>query len=89
MKWKDITTYSQGDKERIPCWWKANLETIDLRVGNKHIYVEEDKWIMHCEKFGFDIHILESDNEEDAKKEAVELVKAKIREIYAELDEAK
>ena len=89
MNWKDITTYRQGDKERIPSWWRADLKTINLQVGNRHIYVEEGKWIMNCEKFGFDIHILEADNEEDAKKEAVELVKVRIREICAELDEAK
>jgi len=87
MEWKDITTYSQGDTENIPRWWKAKIKPLGLKVGHYHIDYRDGKtWIMHCKPW-FDTHILKAKNLEDAKKESIQLVKTFLDNIQEQLNQ--
>jgi len=75
IQWEDITSYSRGDTERIPRWWKASVTGIRLSVGNSHIYYKDNKtWLLTCAPW-FDAKALKATNEHDAKAEGLMLVR--------------
>ena len=86
MEWKDITSYSRGDTEKIPLWWKAEIKHIRLTVGNYHTYYPDKKtWLMHCKPW-YDTHILKANNLEDAKKEALGLVTQILNDVLNQVN---
>lgn len=55
--WKDITSYSRGDKDRTPTTWALQLGGgLRITVTKGHIYYQ-GIWVMHCE--AVNIHALE------------------------------
>lgn len=75
MIWKDITGYSRDDKERIQKWWSTKAGTLVISVGNSHIYYPDGKtWLLDCEPW-FRVHPLKAKNIDEAKSEAISLIK--------------
>ena len=73
-EWKDITTYSQRDTERIPRTWKLTLEEINYEIiVTRHIYYE-DTWLLTCRKANIDMLDLKTDDIEEAKEKALKLI---------------
>ena len=46
IEWKDITSFSQGDKERVPRTFEARVDAIRLVVTRRHGL---NGWFMVCE----------------------------------------
>ncbi len=65
--WKDITTYSQGDKERIPRSWQMDIGMFRLIVTRKHGL---EGWFMDVHGI-ISFRRLESEEISDAKLEAL------------------
>jgi hypothetical protein len=70
--WKDETSYTQGDKERIPRSWVRWDGLLRVTV-HRHIHYPPDQWLLSCAPW-FDKRELESKDADAAKDEAVTLV---------------
>ena len=79
-KWEDISSYSRNDKERIPSVWQIDIGGLSLCV-HRHIHYPKDSWLFSCDLL-FDKYELDSKNIDEAKDEAINLVKIKIEHIY-------
>ena len=77
MKWKDTTSYSREDKERIPVIWLCSAGDISVCV-HRHIYYPPDQWLLTCRPF-FDKYELPDKNIDDVKKTALGMVAVKLR----------
>lgn len=69
--WMDISSYSRGDVDRPP-------KTVEIRFKDLRIVVTRHidapgKWILRCDPF-YNMHVLESTELEEAKREALERV---------------
>lgn len=83
MNWKDETSYSQGDKERKPSTWTLRHGGLVITVTSGHIhYRGTGIWVMHCSPW-FDTRELKSKAAEPAQSEALELVRAKIKNLHS------
>jgi hypothetical protein len=77
--WKDITTYSRGETERIPRIWE--IEACGIRISvHRHIHYPKDTWLLTCLPF-FDCRELSSKDVELAKQEAIFEVVGKFRDL--------
>lgn len=81
MIWKNITSYSQGQKDR-------QVDTVEIRPSGYRIVVTRlhglpGKWFLTCSFF--DRKELKSEVLEDAQAEAIALVKAQLTAIVKEL----
>ena len=82
--WEDETSYSRGDKERVPRTWTCRLGG-HLRVTvTRHIHYPPDDWLLFCLPF-FDGRVLKAKDIKQAKCEALLLVKEKLREAMRQL----
>jgi hypothetical protein len=83
-EWKDQTSYSRDDKERIPSSWVLKLtRDVHICVVRSHIY-DRENWVMHCKPW-FDTFSLNLpstvENRDEAMSRAVALVREKIDEV--------
>ena len=84
--WKDTTRYSRNDKERKQTTWTAESGPVCITVTCDHIHYRPE-WVMHCLAVGVDTkHLSGCTGPEDAKRRAVEFVKAKARDIAENAD---
>jgi hypothetical protein len=83
--WKDTTSYSQSEKERLPGTFTIKDENLTITITNGHIY-HKGEWIMHCHKLGITEHVLGVKTELSAKVEALKVVGAKILKLRASLE---
>lgn len=86
MQWKDISSFSQSDKERIPDTWEARPHR-DLRivVCRGHIR-HRGKWVLHCRPW-LECHELPNafDDIEGAQAEALARVRGIVSGIAASI----
>ena len=73
LAWKDETSYSRNETNRTPKTWVAKVGSLRLYV-TRHIDHGENDWLCSCDPF-FDIRMLESKEIDEAKAEAVVLLK--------------
>ena len=85
MNWKDISSYSQGDRERIPRIWNCRIGRMSITV-HRHIHYPDWQWLLSCMPF-FTNHELPFQDVEMAKEEAIKLVLIKLKKIIKELKE--
>ena len=83
-EWKDVTSFSRGDKERIPSVWTLQLTRhVKISVVRLHIY-DRENWVMHCAPW-FDTYSLKLpstvENRDEAMSRATALVREKIEEL--------
>jgi hypothetical protein len=76
MQWKDVTTFSQVEKDRTPQTWVAMAGDFRIVVTRHRDYPPE-KWILQCAPF-FDIKELAPTDIELAKASALDLVKGRL-----------
>lgn len=81
-EWKDATSYSQEEEERVPRAWSTRLGKLRV-VVTKHIRYP-GHWVMHCDPF-YDTYPLDVETAEDAKDKALELVEAEIDKVLIDL----
>lgn len=80
-KWKDITTYMRGEKERVPKTWGLFLQELGYKVVvTRHIYAE-NTWILRCQKADIEFLDLETDDIDEAKEKAITIIKNYLNEL--------
>lgn len=85
MKWVDVTSYSQGDKCRVPQTFSAEAGSLELIV-TRWVRGDPTKWYLTCDGIVGNWHELQSVEVEDAKAEAVAIVKSKLKEWLAAME---
>lgn len=50
MEWKDISSFSQGQKDRTPTTFEAKFGKLRL-VVTRHIHHEPTDWLIRCDPF--------------------------------------
>lgn len=73
MQWKDETSYSRGDKERVPTTFAAQCGPMKLVVTSSHIHFP-GRWVAHCHPL-FATKPLDAATKEDAQAQAVLLAR--------------
>jgi hypothetical protein len=53
VEWKDTTTYSRDDKDRIPTVFSCSIAELRINIVAGHIYYP-DQWVFNCRNLGFD-----------------------------------
>ena len=75
--WKDITSYSRNDAERIPSVFEATDGNLRICVLNSHRDYRP-AWVMHCAALCIDTLPLHAKTESGPKREALRTVLARI-----------
>ena len=71
-EWKDVSSYSRGDKERIPSAWLLKAGYVRI-VVHRHIHYPKDQWLLSCEPFYNNFELKNKDISK-AKKSAISMV---------------
>jgi hypothetical protein len=81
MKWKDVSSYSRGDKERVPDIWEiGDRKTVRVCV-HRHIHYPKDMWLLTCLPW-FDKQEIPEKDIDKAKDIALMMVAEKLRNSY-------
>jgi hypothetical protein len=72
VAWKDDTTFSRDDKERIPTVFSCSIDGLRISIIAAHIYYP-NQWIFNCRNLGYDEQLLKGIT--DAKEAAEAAVK--------------
>jgi hypothetical protein len=83
--WKDISSYSQSDKERIPKTFKCTISKYSLLVTRHRDY--PGQWLLRCDGMFYEIPI-EDCSAQAARAQAFTLFKQHALELIKELEEA-
>jgi hypothetical protein len=87
MNWKDTTSYSRDDKDKVPSCWTTETRKIRISVLNGHRFYP-GQWVMHC----YDLNIREriignmtDMNEDDAKSKSIDIARKELSAMMSEL----
>lgn len=53
LVWKDETTYSRFDTQRVPTSFSLSVGVIEVYITSQHIF-NPGNWVMHCKQLGLD-----------------------------------
>ena len=86
-KWADTTTYSRGDKERTPRVLSLSFKELNCEITvHRHVYFP-DTWVLSCKSIGVDKRDLATNDLEEAKNKAIELVLDRLEKRRIEIEE--
>lgn len=85
VQWKDATSYSYNDKERVPRIWETTIGAIRLSV---HRYIGLDGWYLSTNPDICSTRTLKGETHEQAKQEAILLMLKWSREQVSALEKA-
>jgi hypothetical protein len=87
-EWKDTTSYRVGERGNLaPRSWTLSGNLVRINV---HRYLHSKSgWYVTCQQVNIDSYCLNEPLLEDAKREAVTLVRDKLRRISDELEALK
>ena len=78
QEWKDVTSYRHGGRGNAePSVWELRGKHVCIRVHRYHGC--SDAWFVTCRQAGLETRGLAAPTVEEAKRQAVELVKNKLR----------
>ena len=79
LNWRDVTSYKQGDTERVPRTWELKLEELKYKVIVTRYY--ENTWLLTFREANIELRDLETDDVEEAKNKALEIVKNYLNDL--------
>lgn len=82
--WKDISSFSQSDKDRTPRTWRAKFGLFDL-ILTRHIHYDADAWVASCEPGVFGDTVMDSKEVYDAAAQAVAALQFKLKAAIGEI----
>jgi len=85
--WKDATSYSRNDKDRIPQTWEIDLGG-NLKLGvTRHRHYESDQWLFYCHQLNLEEPLnYRGDDPRRAHIEAANKVRAWLTRITKRID---
>lgn len=81
--WVDRTSFSQNDKDRTPRTWTLQFEGFRVTV-TRHIHYP-GKWVLSCYELRMDCVELKEAELEKAQKEALNLVRRKLKAMLEQV----
>lgn len=79
-EWKDTTLYRHGERGLAdPREWTLSGNLVRITVH--HYLGRDDAWFVFCRQAGIDMLRLDGQTIEEAKSQAVEIVKNKLRSM--------
>ena len=81
IAWKDVTTYSRSDVERIPSVFRVEIGGCTISIISGHIYYP-NSWIMNCNKLGVKEVLLKCVKAEDAARLSIDYCKNIVSDLY-------
>jgi len=79
IKWRDISSYSQGDKVRTPHSFEARAGGVRIVVTRRHGC---DGWFLNCDPW-FSLHEMGEMSADEAKRVGTNLVRSAAKEFAA------
>ena len=80
--WKDSTSYSRNDKNRIPTTFSTTIGSCRISITCGHIDYRPE-WVFHCYELGFDTKCIGKElTAQEAAEKAVGICKDKARMLY-------
>lgn len=86
MQWKDVTSYSRDDQERIPGSWEVRAGGLRIAVA-RHIHYPPDVWLLRTNWTTVDMIELHSRDLAGAQAMALDIVRTRLSEALTALDE--
>lgn len=83
INWEDATSYSRGDKERIPSIWHLKVGCLRIAI---HRLIRMEGWFVTCYALDIENNPLCSEDINKAKIEGLQLVIKKI-EVLEQIKE--
>ncbi len=81
VQWKDSTSYSRDEKEKIPTSFSCSIGDNNITITCGHIHYRPE-WVFHCFGLGFDTKELPKGlTAEQASTMAIRLCKTKVNKI--------
>lgn len=78
--WVDVSSYRQGDKERIPTAWSLGEYPHELKV---HRRIHETGWFVTCHPLGIDSERLGDISPDQAQKKAAAIISLRLAKVIA------
>lgn len=82
-EWKDETSYSRSDTERVPRAWVTAGGGLKISV-HRHIHHAPDAWLLTCAPW-FQCHELRSKAAPIAKQQALDMVRERLSAALVDL----
>tara|TARA_Y100000310_G_C20181252_1_gene578235 strand:- start:48 stop:305 length:258 start_codon:yes stop_codon:yes gene_type:complete len=76
-EWRDATSYSQSDKERIPKTFEYRTQQIRIIISCGHIDCPGE-WVMHCRELDMKCKGTGAESKEEAQNRALEIVRERL-----------
>lgn len=87
VDWKDETSYSQNDKERIPSVWRCQIGLARISV-HRHMHYEPDQWLLTAHGIlSIERHLLKNKDLFRAQIEALRTVLKALKPIVTDLED--
>ena len=84
--WKNVTSYSRGDKERKPTSFEVASGKLRIYITCGHISYRGE-WIMYCKAVGIDaLHMKTCRTQDDAENRAIHNVRLKLERLTESLN---
>lgn len=71
LEWKDASSYSRSDKERIPTVWELKIEGLRIVI---HRIIHCPGWHISCYDLNIEDEYLYTEDLEEAKAKGLDLV---------------
>lgn len=85
LNWKDISTYSKKDRDKLPKTWELKLEELNYRViVTRHIYYK-DTWLLNCRDIGIEHFDLKTDDIDEAKNKALKIIENHLNDLVKKI----
>ncbi len=78
LEWKDASSYSRNDKERIPTVWELKVGGLRIVV---HRIIHYPEWYVSCYNLNIENKCLYTDDVEEAKAIGIKTIINKIEEL--------
>ncbi len=84
IKWRDGSSYSRDDKDRVPNVWHAIVGILKISVVYNHVCYP-DQWVFSCEPF-FEHEELGNITPTEAQERALGLVRLALEKTLIEFN---
>ena len=89
VQWEDTTSYSRGERgKREPNAWTLRLLNGQLRVSAHGLHGRPGIWFVSCHQVQIDTVQLKATTAEEARQEALAVVRLQVARFASALDEA-
>lgn len=81
VKWKNVQTFSQGDKERVPTIFETNIAGIRIYFLIGHIHYP-DQWLYSAQELGIKDNKVNGDSPREIAEKVITILKTKVEAIH-------